>query len=53
MLAFDSVAVLQSFCLVTLVLIMFDVEEKNIFQNDSLCCLIVPFFSFLRPLWFC
>lgn len=41
--AFDSVAVLQSFCLVTLVLIMFDVDEENIFQNDSLCCFIVPF----------
>ena len=40
MLAFDSVAVLQSFCLGTLVLIMFDVDEENIFQNDSLCCFI-------------
>ncbi len=45
MLAFDSVAVLQSFCLATLVLIMFDVDEENIFQNDSLCCFIVPFVS--------
>lgn len=43
MLAFDSVAVLQSFCLVTLVLIMLDVDEENIFQNDSLCCFVVPF----------
>lgn len=43
MLAFDSVAVLQSFCLVTLVLIMLDVDEENIFQSDSLCCFVVPF----------
>lgn len=44
MLAFDSVEVLQSFCLVTLVLIMLDVDEENIFHDDSLCCFIVPFF---------
>lgn len=31
MLAFHSVAVLPFFCLVTLVLIMFDVDEENIF----------------------
>ncbi len=30
-------AVLQSFCLVTLELIMLDVDEENISQNDSLC----------------
>lgn len=55
MLAFDSVAVLQSFCLVALVLIMLDVDEENIFQDDSLCCFIVPLFSpsLTRPLWFC
>lgn len=49
MLAFDSVAVLQTFCLVTLVLIMFDVDEENIFQNDRLCCFIVPFFFSYAP----
>lgn len=43
MLAFDSVAVLQSLCFVTLTLIMLDVDEENIFQNNSLCCFIVPF----------
>lgn len=40
------------FCLVTLVVIVFDVDEENIFQNDSLCFFITPFILFIRPLWF-
>lgn len=44
MLAFDSVAVLQTFCLVTLVLIMFDVDEENIFQNDFVLLYCAIFF---------
>lgn len=42
MLALDSEAVFQAFCLVTLVLIMFDVDEENISQNGCLCHFCPP-----------